>query len=149
MSYIPEHILKSMPAVFSSFVPLSDTWLLKQCTDTLLPIIKSIINASLSSGLFTDNLKEAILKPPLKTLRLDPECFKHLRPISNLACISKLIECAVCNQYNTHNFSNDIAEIYQSAYKPSHSVETAIVFVHNDIVRAIDNNRLYFLSSSI
>ena len=141
MSYIPEHIPKPVPAEFSSFVPLSDTdihkliisrptkhcdldpiptWLLKQCSGTLLPIIKSIINASLLSGLFPDNLKEAILKPLLKKLGLDPECFKNLRPISNLAFISKLIECAVCNHYNTHIFNNDIAEIYQSAYKASH-----------------------------
>ena len=70
---------------------------------------------------------------------------KNLRPISNLAFISKLIECAVCNQYNTHIFSNDIAEIYQSAYKASHSVETAIVCVHNDIVRAIDNKQAVLL----
>ena len=166
MSYIPEHIPKPVPAEFSSFVPLSDTdiqkliisrptkhcdldpiptWLLKQCSGTFLPIIKSIINASLLSGLFPDNLKEAILKPLLKKLGLDPECFKNLRPISNLAFISKLIECAVCNQYNTHIFSNDIAEIYQSPYKASHSVETAIVCVHNDIVRAIDNKQAVLL----
>ena len=37
----------------------------------------------------------------------------------------------ICNQYNTHIFDNDIAEIYQSAYKPTHSVETAIVCVHS------------------
>ena len=70
---------------------------------------------------------------------------KNLRPISNLAFISKLIECAVCNQYNTQIFNNDIAEIYQSAYKPSHSVETAIVCVRNDIVRAIDNKQAVLL----
>ena len=44
----------------------------------------------------------------------------------------------ICNQYNTHIINNDIAEIYQSAYKPTHSVETAIVCVHNALVRAID-----------
>ena len=86
-----------------------------------------------------------MIKPLLKKLGLDPECFKNLRPISNLAFISKLIECAVCNQYNTHIFSNDIAAIYQSAYKASHSVETAIVCVHNDIVRAIDNKQAVLL----
>ena len=166
MSYIPEHIPKPVPAEFSSFVPLSDTdiqkliisrptkhcdldpiptWLLKQCSGTLLPIIKSTINASLLSGLYPDNLKEAILKPLLKKLGLDPACFKNLRPISNLAFISKFIEGAVCNQYNTHILSNDIAEIYQSAYKASHCVETAIVCVHNDIVRAIDNKQAVLL----
>ena len=59
MSYIPVHIPKPAPAVFSSFVPLSDTdtqkliisrptkhcdldpipaWLLNQCSGTLLPL---------------------------------------------------------------------------------------------------------------
>ena len=139
-----QKLIISRPTKHCDLDPIP-TWLLKQCSGTLLPIIKSIINASLLSGLFPDNLKEAILKPLLKKLGLDPDYFKNLRPISNLAFISKLIECAVSNQYNTHIFSNDIAEKYQSAYKASHSVETAIVCVHNDIVRAIDNKQAVLL----
>ena len=110
VSYIPKHIPRPV------FVPLSETdilkliisrltthcdldpipiWLLKQCSGTLLSIIKSIINASLPLGLFPDTLKEALLQPLLKKLGLDPECFENLRPNNNLASLSKLIECAV------------------------------------------------------
>ena len=139
-----QKLIISRPAKHCNMDPIP-IWLLKQCSWSLLLIIKSIINSSFISGLFPDTLKEAILKPLLKKLGLDPECFKNLRLISNLAFISKLIECAACNQYNTHIFNNDIAEIYQSANKSSHSVETAIVCIHNDIVRTIDNKQAVLL----
>ena len=32
-------------------------------------------------------------------------------------------------------------EVFQSAYRPQHSVETALVRVHNDILRALDSKR--------
>ena len=96
--------------------------------------IKNIIETSLSSGIFPDILKEAMLKPMLKKMGLDPECFINFRPNNKFDIYLKLIECAVCNRYNVNMFNNDIADIYQLAYKPGHSVEMAIVCVHNDIV---------------
>ena len=41
--------------------------------------------------------------------------------------------------------SNGLDEIFQSAYKQSHSTETALVKVFNDIVIDIDRNRTFIL----
>ena len=36
---------------------------------------------------------------------------------------------------------NELTEVFQSAYKRQHSTETALLRVHNDIMRAIDEHR--------
>ena len=38
------------------------------------------------------DLKKAIVKPLLKKADLDLECLKNYRPVSNLSCLSKIIE---------------------------------------------------------
>ena len=67
--------------------------------------------------------------------------FNNLRPISNLAFMSKLLESAVCNQYKAHLKRHGLAQLYQSAYKENHSVETALICVQNDIVCALDDKK--------
>ena len=51
--------------------------------DVLLPVITSIVNASLSTGYFPDNWKEAIISPLFKMGAID-FAYKSLRPVSNL-----------------------------------------------------------------
>ena len=46
-----------------------------------------------------------------------------------------------CSAINKNNPS----ETFQSAYKQYHSIETALIRVHNDILTAIDNRRTVIL----
>ena len=94
---------------------------------------------------FPYDLKTAILKPLLKKLGLDPENFKNLRPFSNIAFLSKLLESLACEQYVDHLKKCNLAEMFQSAYRERHSVETALVRVHNDIMRAFDEKKSVIL----
>ena len=64
------------------------TWLLKQCTEELLPLISAIINNSLESGVFPYQCKHAIIRPLLKKQGLDADDLKNYRPVSNLQFIS-------------------------------------------------------------
>ena len=121
------------------------TWILKNCLEALLPFITMIINLSLSSGEMPDNLKEAILKPLIKKICLDPEIFNNFRPISNLTFISKLIEKIVAKRLNVHMVTNNLHEIMQSSYKQHHSTETALTCVQDDFLRAIDNKKSVLL----
>ena len=119
--------------------------ILKSCFDILLPTINKIVNFSLSSGKFPTNLKKAIIKPVLKKQGMSTEEFSSFRPISNLKFIAKAIERVVANQLIDHLERNSLHETFQSAYKKHHSVKTALLRVHNDILRAIDEKRSVFL----
>ena len=55
--------------------------------------------------------------------------------------ISKLIERVVSSRLHSHLITNDLYEEYQSSYRKSHSTETALVSLHDDILRAIDDNK--------
>ena len=68
------------------------TWLLKECLDELLPLLTSIINSSLLTGVFSKQCKHAIVRPLLKKHNLDHEELRNYRPVSNLHFISKIIE---------------------------------------------------------
>ena len=123
------------------------TKLFKSCLlDILLPAITQIINMSLETGTFPQTYKCAQVKPLLKKISLDPECLKNYRPVSNLNFISKLIEKVVANQLINHLQQHDLLEPFQSAYKPSHSTETALLRVSNDILRAIDEKKCVLLT---
>ena len=93
--------VQSRPSKHCALDPIS-TWLLKNSIDILAPYLTELANQSFSSGVFPYDLKTAILKPLLKKLGLDPESFKNLKPISNIAFLSKLLESLACEQYMDH-----------------------------------------------
>ena len=111
-----------------------------------LPVITDIVNASLSSGEFPDTLKTALVKPLLKKLSLDYNIFKNFRPVSNLTFLSKVIERVAAKRFFQFLSDNDLLDLLQSAYKPGHSTETALLRVQNDILAAIDNKTGVFLA---
>lgn len=129
--------LSKMKSKSCSLDPIP-TWLLKDCKQALTPFITSIINTSLSSGVFPSQLKEATVTPILKKTSLDAENLKNYRPVSNLPFLSKLIEREVSHQFTAHLEVNNINTKFQSAYKAQHSTETALTRVQNDILRAVD-----------
>ena len=137
-------VMRSRPTKHCRLDPVP-TWLLKNNCDPMLPLMTAIINSSLMSGVFPGDFKIGVLQPLLKKIGLEPMVFKNLRPVSNLAFLSKVLESVVCGQYRGHLIKNGLDEVYQSAYKENHSVETAIVSVHNDIVRALDNKKAVVL----
>jgi hypothetical protein len=99
------------------------------------------VNLSLSENVMPSKLNEAILSPLLKKLTLDNETFKHFRPVSNLAYISKLIERIVAVRLTNHMNENGLHEMLQSSYKNFFSTETVTLKVQNDILQAIDNQK--------
>ena len=123
--------------------PLSST-LLNQHLDFFLPINLKIVNLSLESGHFP-SLKSAVLSPLLKKANLHHEVLADYKPISNLKVISKIIEKVVAVRLQKYLEANQLNEPLQSAHKPFHSCETALVRVHNDILVAINKSHYVML----
>ena len=114
------------------------THLLKQCSDAIVQAITRIINASLSRGEVPLSFKEAIVTPLLKRPGLELT-YKNYRPVSNLSFLSKLTERAVNDQIKHHITINNLREPLQSAYRPFHSTETALIKIFDDLLLNLDN----------
>jgi len=67
---------------------------------------------------------------------------KNYRPVSNLSFLSKHLERVVAKRLTDHMAANNIWEPFQSAYRCQHSTETALIKVHNDIMRALDDGKV-------
>ena len=115
------------------------TWLLKACTDSLVPLVTRIVNESLESGTVCDILKQAVVTPLLKKPNLDSNMLKNYRPLSNLPFISKIIEKAVLTQLQEHLIGNGLLETYRSAYRKEHSTERALLAVTDNLLSNTDN----------
>ena len=93
------------------------TWLLKQCIDELLPLITSIINNSMATGTFPRELKNAIIVPLLKKVKLDHKILKSFRPVANLHFLSKLLENLIVSRLDEHLLDCSLYDPLQSAYR--------------------------------
>ena len=103
------------------------------------------VNLFLSTGEFTSSLKKAYVTPLLKKAGLDADILKNFRPVSNLSWISKLIERVVVIFLQEHFAKNHLNEDIQSAYRPMHSTETALLRVYNDLLQSVDESGGAFL----
>ena len=120
-------------------VPMS---LIKRCVNVFSPFITSLVNKSFAEAIFPDSLKIAYIRPLLKKAGLDEEVLRNYRPISNLKFLGKTLERVVCARIHKHASEHDLSDAFQSAYKPNHGVETALLRVHNDIMCAFDNGEV-------
>ena len=78
-------------------------------------------------------------------MTLDHNELKHYRPVSNLRFKSKVPEKCASSQIIGHTEKHDLSEPMQSAYRRQHSTETALACVHNDISRALDDQKAVLL----
>ena len=86
-------------------------------------------------------MKQAIVTPILKKSSLKKDEFKNYRPVSNLPFFSKVLERVAANQLHQHFAAHDLYPRNQSAYRPNHSVETALLRVSDSILRSLDTRK--------
>ena len=77
----------------TSIIVASDMW---------IDMLVYIVNLCITTGLFPNTLKSAVVKPLSKKPTLDPHILKkkNNRPVYNLSFLSKVIENAITKQLN-------------------------------------------------
>ena len=104
-----------------------------------------MVNMYMSSGTVPPTFKMALVTPLLKTATLDPTTLKNYRPVSNLPNLSKVLELIVLGRLLDYLNITNQHESHQSAYRPLHSTETALLRVSNDILMALDQHKAAML----
>ena len=139
------NIIKNSPSKHCDLDPMP-TFLLKQCLDVLLSPITKTINNSLKSGVVPQFYKKSLINTLLKKAGFDCEELSNFRPVSNLPFLSKILEKVVLARLMSHISFNNLSEVLQSAYKPYHSTETALLKVLTDILHFIDQKKVCLIS---
>ena len=116
--------------------------LLQTNLPTFIPKWTELVNISLAEGSM-ECLKNAIILPLIKEMDevMDCDVLKNYRPVSNLVFLEKLIERIVSIRLNRHMTDNNLHSNHQYGYKKSHSTETLLVKVLNDLLISCDEKK--------
>ena len=96
----------------------------KYCGDAIVPCITSIINISIASGIFPDELKKARVLPIFKSF--DSDIAGNDIPNCILPLLSKIFERHIPDQMHEYFKSTDVIYKYQSGFRKYHSGSTAL-----------------------
>ena len=120
--------------------------LLIEYLDSILPSLTDLSNHSLDSAIFPQCLKSALVTPILKKKCLDHNDLNNYRPVSNLCFIAKILEKLVLSQVSSYLNSHNLYNTCQSAYRPGHSTETALLKVVNDLFLSLNKGNISVLA---
>ena len=114
-------------------IPIS---IIKKTLDLISDPLLSIINLSLSSGVFPDRLKISKIIPIFKSD--NASLAQNYRPISILPAFSKIFERAVYDRIFQFLVENDILFKHQFGFRPGHSTSHALINFVNKVANAVD-----------
>ena len=138
-----DQLQQTAPSKHCELDPLP-TNIMKEHKDVLACFITKIVNTSLNTGHFSEKLKEAILWPLIKYIKLEP-IFTNYQTALNLSYLSKLIERLVCKQIVRYTNSTGQMEPFQSTYREYSSTETALLKIIADILEAVERKEVMCL----
>ena len=70
----------------------------------------------------------------------------NYRPVSNICFITKILEKLVLSQVFSYLNSHNLHNTCQSAYRPGHSTEVALLKVYNDLFLYLDKGNISVLA---
>ena len=118
-------------------------FLIKNNIDALSPILCSLFNKSLNTGIFPQVHKKGMIVPIFKNK--DAYDVANYRPISLLNAVSKILEKVVATRLISHLENQNLLSNVQYAYRKGRGTELATTKFINDILHNFDKNK-YTLS---
>ena len=86
-------------------------------------------------------MKSSVITPIYKKKQLDVNDLSSYRPISQLPLTTKILERHVAMTMRRYLDDHGINYMFQRAYRPNHSTETALVKIFNDISLALGTGK--------
>ena len=111
--------------------------LLKAIKDEISEPLSILVNQSLNTGIFPDELKLAKVIPVHK--KGDTHLFNNYRPISILPSVSKVFERVVHDQIHKHFQESKLYYNSQYGFRTKHSTELATLELLDRIIKSLDN----------
>lgn len=78
----------------------------------------------------------------MKKSGLDCNVLSNFRPVSNLPFLAKVLEKVVLKQLQEHLSTNNLIDVFQSAYRKDHSTETAVLSVLDSLLTQNDEKQI-------
>lgn len=115
------------------------TMFLKIYKDQLVPSITHVCKLSLSTGIFPDAFKKAVVKPIFKSGNRD--CVSNYRPISILPSMSKVLEKIMNKRLIKYLEINNLLSPQQYGFRANKSTSDAVHDLTECIVSNLDGGR--------
>ena len=112
--------------------------LLKLIKDEIIGAITLLVNQTLATGIFPDDLKVAKVSPIYK--KGDKNDINNYRPISILPAISKVFEKIIAKQLSNFFEENKLLTNCQYGFRSQHSTEYAVLEIVDRTLFAMDRN---------
>ena len=107
--------------------------LLKKLSPILIQSLTLIINQSITTGIFPDELKIAKITPLYK--KENVKLIENYRPISVLSSISKIFEKVVFNQLYAYFTQNNLFYHSQYGFRKKCSTEHAVLELSDKVIK--------------
>lgn len=113
--------------------------ILQSSREIFVPLLRHIFQLSLTSGVFPDAFKKAIIHPIYKGG--DGDDVTNYRPISVLTAMSKLLEKIINSRLLRYLNANNIISNNQYGFRAGRSTEDAVSALVDDIVDCFEKQR--------
>jgi sarcosine oxidase/L-pipecolate oxidase len=114
--------------------------MLKSTKETIVKSFTMLFNRSLSENTFPSSWKIAYVIPLFK--KEHQSIASNHRPVSLLACVSKIMERIIFKHVYNYFYCNDLFYRYQAGFLPGHSTVYYFLEIYHSIVRSIDDGKL-------
>ena len=109
---------------------------LKETASELAPVLSSIFNQSMTTGVLPDDWLTANVSPVFK--KGDRNLAVNYRPVSLTCVCGKLLEHIVVKHILKHLEQYNILTKFQHGFRSGHSCETQLILTTHDLLRAHD-----------